>query len=136
MDITGKRGRPNNHARPPNQHPTRNDQYRHCPSVDRGLSRVPSNAHCGRSVSLPRHCLLSRPTVRRYRETGKLPNAVKDAERGWIHPVGDLLAAGLRPGRSAPLSEPAQSENGPAHDLAQRVQQLETIRRMTSPEVV
>jgi len=72
------------------------------------------------------HCSVSRSTVRRYRETGKFPNAVKDPERGWIVPVGDLLAAGLRPGRSAPLSEHAQSENGPAHDLAQRVIQLET----------
>ena len=72
------------------------------------------------------HCSVSRSTVRRYRETGKFPNAVKDPERGWIVPVGDLLAAGLRPGRSAPLSEHAQSKNGPAHDLAQRIQQLET----------
>ncbi len=72
------------------------------------------------------HCSVSRSTVRRYRETGKFPNAVKDPEHGWIVPVGDLLAAGLRPGRSAPLSEHAQSENGPAHDLAQRIQQLET----------
>jgi len=64
--------------------------------------------------------------VLRYRETGKFPNAVRDPERGWFVPLGDLLAAGLRPGRSAPLSEPAQSENGPAHDLAQRVVQLET----------
>ncbi len=72
------------------------------------------------------HCSVSRSTVRRYRETGKLPNAVKDPERGWIVPVGDLLAAGLRPGRSAPLSEHAQSDAGPAHDLAQRIQQLET----------
>ena len=65
-------------------------------------------------------------TVRRYREAGKFPNAQKDPESGWIVPVGDLLAVGLRPGRSAPLSEHAQSENGPAHDLAQRVVQLET----------
>jgi len=64
--------------------------------------------------------------VRRYRETGKFPNAVRDPERGWFVPLGDLLATGLRPGRSAPLSEPAQSEKGPAHDLAQRVIQLET----------
>ena len=72
------------------------------------------------------HCLVSRSTVRRYRETGKFPNAVKDPERGWIVPVGDLLAAGLRPGRSTPHVEHAQSENDPAHDLAQRIQQLET----------
>jgi len=72
------------------------------------------------------HCSVSRSTVRRYRETGKFPNAVKDPERGWIVPVGDLLAAGLRPGRSAPLSEHAQSEDDPARDLAQRIQQLET----------
>lgn len=72
------------------------------------------------------HCSVSRSTVRRYRETGKFPNATKDPERGWIVPVGDLLAAGLRPGRSAPLTEHAQAENNPAHDLAHRVLELET----------
>ena len=67
---------------------------------------MPSNAHCGRSARLLSNCSLSRSTVRRYQETGKLPNAVKDAERGWTLPVGDLLDAGLRPGRSVSLLSP------------------------------
>src|SRR5690606_34453808 len=61
------------------------------------------------------HCKVSRSTVRRYREQGKFPNAVKNPDRGWLVPVEDLLAAGLSPGRSIPEetmpSEPAQADS-------------------------
>ncbi|WP_399554282.1 hypothetical protein [Streptomyces anulatus] len=39
---------------------------------------------------------MSRSTIRRRREAGDLPNAVQDEARGWLIPVGDLLAAGFR----------------------------------------
>ncbi|MFG3399170.1 helix-turn-helix domain-containing protein [Streptomyces parvus] len=51
-------------------------------------------------------CGVSRTTIRRRREAGDLPGAVQDEARGWLIPVGDLLAAGLR------LNAPA----GPAAD--------------------
>lgn len=41
-------------------------------------------------------CGVSRTTIRRRREAGDLPNAVQDPQRGWLIPVEDLLAAGLR----------------------------------------
>lgn len=41
-------------------------------------------------------CGVSRTTIRRRREAGDLPNAIQDESRGWLIPVEDLLAAGLR----------------------------------------
>ncbi|MEU5492337.1 helix-turn-helix domain-containing protein [Streptomyces sp. NPDC020196] len=41
-------------------------------------------------------CGVSRTTIRRRREAGDLPGAVQDPVRGWVIPVDDLLAAGLR----------------------------------------
>ncbi|GAA2705144.1 hypothetical protein GCM10010310_79840 [Streptomyces violaceolatus] len=38
---------------------------------------------------------MSRTTIRRRREAGELPGAVRD-DRGWLIPVEDLLAAGFR----------------------------------------
>ncbi|MFB6878962.1 helix-turn-helix domain-containing protein [Streptomyces sp. NPDC056323] len=52
-------------------------------------------------------CGVSRTTIRR-RQAGDLPNAVEDPRRGWLIPVEDLLAAGLR------LNAPA----GPDADTA------------------
>lgn len=61
------------------------------------------------------HCKVSRSTIRRYREQGKFPNAVKSPDRGWLVPVEDLLGAGLSPGRSIPEettpTEPAQADS-------------------------
>jgi hypothetical protein len=41
-------------------------------------------------------CGVSRTTIRRRREGGDLPGAVRDPARGWLIPVDDLLAAGFR----------------------------------------
>jgi excisionase family DNA binding protein len=47
---------------------------------------------------------VSRSTVRRYREAGKLPGAFKDSAGTWRFPLESLLAAGLK------IVEPAQDE--------------------------
>lgn len=71
-------------------------------------------------------CQVSRSTVRRYREQGRFPNAVKDSKKGWMVPLTDLLGAGLDPAtppaQEEPtplLSEQAQSESEHALELAQ-----------------
>ncbi|MFI7278613.1 helix-turn-helix domain-containing protein [Streptomyces sp. NPDC049879] len=55
-------------------------------------------------------CGVSPSTIRRRRERGDLPGAVLDPARGWLVPVEDLLAAGLR--LHAPA--PADAEPGTA----------------------
>ncbi|ROV64512.1 helix-turn-helix transcriptional regulator [Streptomyces globisporus] len=59
-------------------------------------------------------CGVSRTTIRRRRDAGDLPGAVQDEARGWLIPVGDLLAAGFR------LNAPAgpDSPDVPAADSA------------------
>lgn len=47
-------------------------------------------------------CGVSRSTIRRRREAGLLPHAVEDPVRGWLIPVGDLLAAGFTVNAPAP----------------------------------
>ncbi|MFE2553648.1 helix-turn-helix transcriptional regulator [Streptomyces sp. NPDC059355] len=59
-------------------------------------------------------CGVSRSTIRRRREAGDLPNSVQDAERGWMVPVDDLLAAGFRLNAPAPADPPAPAGAGPA----------------------
>ncbi|MCY1649388.1 helix-turn-helix domain-containing protein [Streptomyces sp. SL203] len=51
-------------------------------------------------------CSVSRTTIRR-REAGDLPGAVQDPVRGWVIPVDDLLAAGLRLHAPSPPDEVA-----------------------------
>ncbi|MFF1505538.1 helix-turn-helix transcriptional regulator [Streptomyces sp. NPDC058316] len=51
-------------------------------------------------------CGVSRTTIRRRREAGDLPGAVQDSQRGWLIPVDDLLAAGLRLHAPAPPDAP------------------------------
>ncbi|MEU2856727.1 helix-turn-helix domain-containing protein [Streptomyces syringium] len=41
-------------------------------------------------------CGVSPTTIRRYREAGRLPGAQRQPGGGWLIPVEDLLAAGLR----------------------------------------
>ncbi|MFF0408679.1 helix-turn-helix transcriptional regulator [[Kitasatospora] papulosa] len=50
-------------------------------------------------------CGVSRTTIRRRREAGDLPGAVQDPVRGWVIPVDDLLAAGLRLHAPSPPDE-------------------------------
>ena len=52
-------------------------------------------------------CAVSRTTIRRRREAGELPGAVRDEQRGWLIPVEDLLAAGFRLNAPANPAEPA-----------------------------
>ncbi|MFB7983800.1 helix-turn-helix transcriptional regulator [Streptomyces vinaceus] len=59
-------------------------------------------------------CGVSRTTIRRRREAGDLPNSVQDAERGWMVPVDDLLAAGFRLNAPAPADPATGAEAGPA----------------------
>lgn len=60
-------------------------------------------------------CGVSRTTIRRRREAGDLPNAVQDPARGWLIPVGDLLAAGFRLNAPAP-AEDADTPRSTAED--------------------
>lgn len=71
-------------------------------------------------------CGVSRSTVRRYREQGKLPNAFTDAGGAWKIPLDDLLAVGWKP--NAPTPEPAlskPSELPTDQAMVERVRELE-----------
>ena len=71
-------------------------------------------------------CGVSRSTVRRYREQGKFPNAVKDSAGGWMIPLPDLLAVGWKPNAPAPepaLSQPSGQPEGQA--MAEKIRELE-----------
>ncbi|MFD5899790.1 helix-turn-helix transcriptional regulator [Streptomyces sp. NPDC060366] len=80
-------------------------------------------------------CGVSRTTIRRRREAGDLPNAVQDEVRGWLIPVDDLLAAGLRlhapadPDKTAP-SSPAgpDADVDQEHDAVALRAELEDLR--------
>ncbi|EST17892.1 hypothetical protein M877_39990 (plasmid) [Streptomyces niveus NCIMB 11891] len=77
-------------------------------------------------------CGVSRTTIRRRREAGDLPNAVQDDVRGWLIPVDDLLAAGLRlhaptaPDKTAPAGPDADVDQ--EHDAAELRAELERVR--------
>ncbi|MFI6348723.1 helix-turn-helix domain-containing protein [Streptomyces sp. NPDC050560] len=58
-------------------------------------------------------CGVSRSTIRRRREAGDLPDSRRDAQRGWLIPVDDLLAAGLRLHAPAPAESEAATPAGP-----------------------
>lgn len=63
-------------------------------------------------------CGVSLSTIRRYREGGRLPHAERDSARGWLIPVEDLLAAGLRVGRPAPPEGEPPTLSGRATPLS------------------
>ncbi|THJ64480.1 helix-turn-helix domain-containing protein [Arthrobacter echini] len=72
----------------------------------------------------------SRSTMRRYRETGKFPNAYKDTDRQWRVPVEDLLASGLvLSGQAQAEQVSAFSEQGQvaAPEQGERVRELEAL---------
>lgn len=72
----------------------------------------------------------SRSTMRRYRETGKFPNAYKDTDRQWRVPVEDLLASGLvLSGQAQAEQVSASSEQGQvaAPEQGERVRELEAL---------
>ncbi|MVO90637.1 hypothetical protein GPA10_39285 [Streptomyces sp. p1417] len=60
-------------------------------------------------------CGVSRSIIRRRREAGELPHSVLDDDRGWLIPVDDLLAAGLRLNAPAP---PDDTTTGVGQDQA------------------
>ncbi|MFF9594239.1 helix-turn-helix transcriptional regulator [Streptomyces sp. NPDC014646] len=70
-------------------------------------------------------CGVSRTTIRRRREAGDLPGAVQDPQRGWLIPVDDLLAAGLRLHAPAPPDVPSKDAE---HDQEQEEQQVVALR--------
>jgi hypothetical protein len=51
-------------------------------------------------------CRVSRITIRRYLEVGRLQNAFKAHDGAWRIPVTDLISAGLRPIRAVRADEP------------------------------
>lgn len=69
--------------------------------------------------------------MRRYRESGKFPNAYKDTDRQWRVPVEDLLASGLTlSGQAQPeqASMPSEHPREPAPEpLSERVRELEGL---------
>lgn len=72
---------------------------------------------------------VSRSTMRRYREQGKLPNAYKDTDGLWRVPLEDLLAAGLTPTDptlSAPAEQAPEQQVSMDEGLAVRVRELES----------
>lgn len=89
-------------------------------------------------------CEVSFSTIRRKREAGAFPAARRHERRGWMIPVGDLLAAGLRVNPPAPpeqsgqprgpgpgaVGEPAAPEGGRAEfaELVRLAQELGAAR--------
>ncbi|MEV6463060.1 helix-turn-helix domain-containing protein [Streptomyces albidoflavus] len=62
------------------------------------LTQVEAAAACG----------VSRSTIRRAREDGRLPGATRHPTRGWLIPVDALLAAGYRLHAPAPPDTPGK----------------------------
>lgn len=65
----------------------------------------------------------SESTIKRRLRAGAFPNAARDADGKWMIPLGDLSAAGLRPGRMA-KPDPKQSVGDLAAENAELRQQL------------
>lgn len=73
-------------------------------------------------------CSVSRSTIRRYRESGKFPNAEKIGGQ-WRIPVTDLIAAGLRPGKPAPPEElPTEQAHPGQSKSTEHDKELEDLR--------
>jgi hypothetical protein len=70
-------------------------------------------------------CGVSRSTVRRYRETGKFPNAFKTTTGEWKIPLPDLLAVGWKPNGASPEPDLGSPAGQPAAPMAERIRELE-----------
>lgn len=69
----------------------------------------------------------SRSTIRRYRETGKFPNAYKGTDKQWRVPVEDLLASGLTLSGQAQLEQVNTLSEQASEPMSERVRELETL---------
>ena len=79
-------------------------------------------------------CQVSRSTIRRYREQGKFPNAVKEGNT-WMVPVTDLIAADLNPGQPSPPDEqPSNPAQGSSDGQLKHAQELAELRAQLSVE--
>lgn len=74
---------------------------------------------------------VSRSTIRRYRETGKFPNAYKATDKQWRVPVEDLLASGLTLNGQAQVEQVNTLSGQPTErtpePLSERVRELEAL---------
>lgn len=79
-------------------------------------------------------CQVSRSTIRRYREQGKFPNAVKEANT-WMVPVTDLIAADLNPGQPMPPDEqPTEQAQGSSDEQIRHAQEVAELRAQLTVE--
>lgn len=82
-------------------------------------------------------CGVSKSTVRRYRESGKFPNAFKDTGGAWKIPIEDLLAVGwspVDPTQSVP-SEPVQNDANERIAELERALELERVKREAAERI-
>jgi hypothetical protein len=75
-------------------------------------------------------CRVSRITIRRYLEAGRLPNAFKAHDGAWRIPVTDLISAGLRPIRAVRADEPL------VHRLALELDRLRSENAMLRERLI
>jgi len=75
-------------------------------------------------------CRVSRITIRRYLEAGRLQNAFKAHDGAWRIPVTDLISAGLRPIRGVRGDEPL------VHRLAAELDRLRSENAMLREKLI
>lgn len=82
------------------------------------LSQREAAAACGVHLS----------TIRRYREAGRFGGARRDPVRGWLIPVEDLLAAGLRVHAPTPPDGSGEGEQPSPAQVAELERELLEMR--------
>ncbi|NKW34917.1 hypothetical protein GS942_23825 [Rhodococcus hoagii] len=75
----------------------------------------------------------SESTIKRRLRAGSFPNAVRTADGKWMIPLGDLSAAGLRPGKMA-APDPVTPSDDRVRDLA--VENAELRQRLAVAEAL
>jgi len=75
-------------------------------------------------------CRVSRITIRRYLEAGRLQNAFKAHDGAWRIPVTDLISAGLRPIRAVRADEPL------VHRLAAELERLRSENALLREKLI